>query len=163
MSRTTKSPPTEVVELKNMLNKYRTLSELFDGETNNEPNVKALMKLVEDFGKYLASRNVGLKTSQIRKFFDALKGIQKGLKGMEKELRNKGNNIKDLDLKAQQSIYRLKPALAYATGRHRKQLADFSDVVNIAIEKVKSKKDFDYLVEFVEYIVAFHKYYGGGD
>jgi len=33
----------------------------------------------------------------------------------------------------------------------------------MAMDKVEDKKDFDYFVEFLEAIVAYHKYHGGKD
>ena len=39
----------------------------------------------------------------------------------------------------------------------------FADIMYMAIERTKTVKDFDYFVEFLEAIVAYHKYYGGKD
>ena len=138
-------------KLKSLLDEYSTMSELYEGKTSNKPNVELLIPLLEDFGRFLA-QTVKLKTTQIRKFFDAVKHIHSELKQKEIE-----------DIQVRQRIIRLKPALAYATGRQRKQLRDFSVILYKAMGMVKSKKDFDYFVEFMESIVAYHKFYGGKD
>ncbi len=138
------SSPRHVTKLLDLMKQNRNMKELYD-----EKNVNTLIKALDEFGYHLA-KNARLKTNQIRKFFDAVKRIQT-------ELRNKR------EVPVRQRVIRLKPALAYATARQQKQLQDFSNVLNRAIDMVKDKEDFNYFVEFVEGIVAYHKFHGGKD
>lgn len=102
----------------------------------------------EQIGKKLA-KPLGLKTSQIRKFFDKLKSIQTEV--------SKENFQKFHD-----EIILLKPKLAYAAGRQN-QVKHLMEVIDPAISKIKNYEDFLRFVQFVETIVAYHKYEGGGD
>jgi len=67
------------------------------------------------------------------------------------------------EIAIRQRVIRLKPALAYATARQRKQLQDFSNVVIKAIDMIRDNEDFNYFVEFIEGIVAYHRFHGGKD
>ena len=146
-----RGPSKEFVELRDMLSKFKNMKELYEGKSSGKLNVETLLPLLENFGRYLA-KSAGLKSSQIRKFFDAVKNIQNEF--VQKEI-SKGE--------IRQRILRLKPALAYATARQRHQLQSFTDIMYMAMDKVEDKKDFDYFVEFLEAIVAYHKYHGGKD
>lgn len=140
---------SEAMELKKFVERFRTMTDLYEGQTEKKENVEILIEKIEGFGDYLAN-TAKLKTSQIRKFFDAVKKIQN-----EVRMKKSGN------IKAR--LLRIKPQLAYATAKQPRQLKDFAEVVYTAINKVKDEKDFEYFVEFVEAIVAYHKYYGGRD
>ncbi|MBO3464362.1 type III-A CRISPR-associated protein Csm2 [Aetokthonos hydrillicola Thurmond2011] len=54
----------------------------------------------------------------------------------------------------------LKPKLAYASAR-QKAAKPLADVMSAAIDKVKSKEDFERLVQLIESIIAYHKAEGG--
>ncbi len=54
----------------------------------------------------------------------------------------------------------LRPKLAYAAGRHRGRVKDFRDLLEAAIKKT-NEKNFAMFKNFVEAIVAYHKYHGG--
>jgi len=136
--------PAQVSNLLELMKSKSSMKELYTSE-----NVERLIEYLDSFGHHLA-RSAGLKTSQIRKFLDAVKRIQT-------ELRNRR------ELPVRQRIVRLKPALVYATARQKRHLQDFSIVVNRAIDMVEDDKDFNYFVEFVEGIVAYHKFHGGRD
>ena len=108
----------------------------------------------EEFGKYLASKDdegLPLTTSQLRKFFGAVKQIQ-----MKNEF-----DITDVVL--------LKPKLAYAVGRtkqnHRKndrsKIEDFNEIIAGCINLVNNKEQFNRFVSIFEAIVAYHKAAGG--
>ena len=142
----------EVIELKKFLEQKSTMSEVYEGETDGKTNVEKLLELLEKYGNYLANR-VRLNTNQIRKFFDTVKKI-------EIEFQKPGEIS---ETQVRQRVLRLKPSLAYAVARQQRKLKPFADVIYQAIEMVKTKKDFIYFVEFVESIIAYHKYYGGRD
>lgn len=54
----------------------------------------------------------------------------------------------------------LRPKLAYAAGRHKGRVKDFRDLLEAAIRKT-NEKNFAMFKNFVEAIVAYHKFYGG--
>ncbi len=140
---------SDVVELKRFIEGFNTMKDLYEGRTEDRENIEIIIEELEKFGNYLAKKAY-LKTSQIRKFFDAVKKIQN-----EARMKKTGN------IRAR--LLRIKPQLAYATAKQPKQLKDFADIVHMAIDKVEDEKDFEYFVEFVEAIVAYHKYCGGKD
>ena len=114
---------------------------------------------VEDFVKFGGDAdkitkelgNNDIKTSQLRKFFAAIKDIDIYLKDKKK-----------WDEKAKMQFYLLMPKLAYAKGR---KVIDnkFFELMKISMEKVGSGKeedildDFKRFVQFLESIVAFYK------
>jgi CRISPR-associated protein Csm2 len=113
----------------------------------------------EKFGKYLAGKEHGnaypksaLSTSQLRRFFGAIKRIQySGYKNYPELLR-------------------LSPMLAYAVGKDKNdkgenttRIVDFYTVIRKAIKTMnnKGKEEFNRFVQIVEAIVAYHKAAGG--
>lgn len=119
----------------------------------------------ENFAKHLVEEEkvqnnfvtLPLTTSQLRKFFGAVKNLQM-------DVLVSGYNESDFIM--------LKPKLAYAVGRVRKQyskcserrIEDFAEVISKAIDIVNSSKDnelaFKNFMNFFEAIVAYHKRYG---
>lgn len=93
-------------------------------------------------GKILASYEVGLKATQLRRFYEAMLAIRG---------------------KKSASLMILKPQLAYAKARASRELTPFFVVVNPLMERVRDAEDFSRLVHFIEAIVAYHKYHGGRD
>ena len=104
-------------------------------------------------GKEFA-RNI--KTNQIRNFFAHINTIRNEFKNLK---LNK-SSFDQLD----SSLILVKPKLAYAKGRN-KEVEPFQILMFETIDKVvKSKnkeKAYTNFFEFVEAIVAYHKYYGG--
>ena len=102
------------------------------------------VKFAEDFGSYLAKKDGDINalcTNQLRKFFGEVKRQQMS-----------GYNQMDFIL--------LKPKLAYAVGRtsdKKSKIEDFYDVMCVAIDQVKSEKDFRNFIKMFEAIVAYHK------
>lgn len=103
------------------------------------------VKFAEKFGSYLGKDEVDrritkLTTNQLRKFFGEVKRQQ--MKGYDKT-----------------DFVLLKPKLAYAVGRTKgeSKIKDFYEVMSIAIDEVKSEKDFKNFIKIFEAIVAYHK------
>lgn len=113
------------------------------------------VNFTEEFGKYLATNDEAgkaLTTSQLRKFFGAVKQIQ-----MKSEF-----DLTDVVL--------LKPKLAYAVGRAKGnnkgkhvKIEEFNDVIVSGINLVTNKEQFKRFVSIFEAIVAYHKAAGGKD
>lgn len=107
-------------------------------------------------GRYLASREVGLKTAQIRRFLDAFRRKNSSLRRRERKDGGEGVN-------AQDEAFLLEPRLAYAAGRQPNQVGPLFEVLKPAMERVREVDDFDRLTRFLESVVAYHKYHGGRD
>lgn len=109
-------------------------------EEGGEPLVKA----AEDLGNQL--ENKGLKASQIRKIYNAVKKIE--WSGFD-----------------QKQLVLLKPKLAYAAARDRerqKPVTLLKDVLTVAIDQVGDiPEKFQNFVDFFEAILAYHKDAGG--
>lgn len=105
------------------------------------------IKLYREWGHYLAEESDGLKSlssSQLRRFFGALKKIQA-----------------DFD-KLKGEIVLLDPKLAYAvgrdTGKTKTKIKKFYDLIKPLIGKIQAdKKRFKHFVNVFETLVAYHK------
>jgi len=125
----------EILQIKNEINKrFNNLEkEITDTST------------IINAGKILGAklRIAEVKTTQIRKFLDAVRKIQV-------------NFDKD-------NVIMLKPKLAYTVGRH-KNLKPLMEILDPAIDAgAKDQESFKRLVQLIETIVAYHRFYGGGD
>jgi len=112
-----------------------------------------LVQRADELGRILKDK--GLRMSQARDIFDELRQIE------SLWMREPAVAIRRIHL--------LRPRLAYRTKR-TPALEPLADVLNVAILEVlaptsdEEKHDrFARLMEFAEAIVAYHKYYGGGD
>jgi CRISPR-associated protein Csm2 len=132
-----------------LLGKSGQLKELY----NNAETLKDLLERIDKFAEELKS---GVKTTQIRKFYDKLRSLEQKLEKSKLSSQKK----EELNEQVRIGVLSLKPLLAYAVGRN-KQLRNLVDVLNVAIDKVKDYDDFKKFVEFFQTIVAYHKYHGG--
>jgi CRISPR-associated protein Csm2 len=107
--------------------------------------IRALVTHAETFGREL--REQRLETNQIRKFLDAINRLKSKLIGSQFS-------------EIESEIVLLKPKLAYAAARQN-VVKPLNKVMSAAIDKVKSKADFERLVNLVESIIAYHKEAGG--
>ncbi|MFN4147916.1 MAG: type III-A CRISPR-associated protein Csm2, partial [Runella sp.] len=115
------------------------------------------LNYLKEWGKYFAESETktengkervigGVSTSQIRRFFGAIKRIQADFDEMKGE------------------IILLSPKLAYAVGRdgNKTKLQEFYNTLSPLIEDIKEdKKKFQNFVNVFEAIVAYHKAAGG--
>jgi len=108
------------------------------------------MSTIEDgekLGEKLAIANIS--TSQIRKFLSAVNMINNKI-----QASNDNFDIKEV------SYLRVK--LAYQAGRER-NFKPFYPELNQEIVKIKTVEDFKEFAQFIEAVVAYHKFYGGKD
>ena len=130
----------------------------FQEKVTNETVVYA-----ESFAEHLAEESeekndiLPLTTSQLRKFFGAVKSLQMDITV---------HGYKESE------VVMLKPKLAYAVGRVKqknkyykeRRIEDFAEVLSSAIDMVNSSKTKDVafrnFISFFEAIVAYHKRYG---
>jgi len=121
------------------------------------------VKPLEEFGKKLAepekvqdrnnpnkwiTKKKAMSTSQIRKFFGAIKRIQADFDNLKGE------------------ILLLEPKLAYAVGKDKdnpkSKIDEFYKELSPLIKEInEDEKKFKNFVSIVEAIVAYHKVYGG--
>lgn len=109
----------------------------------------------EDGLAYREAKHYGnrLKTSQLRKFFDAIKDIE-----------NRVDDVDDIEWdRLRGRFYLLQPKLAYARARDLVP-EDFYRLMSTSMQKIRTddresfKEDYERFVRFLEAIVAYHKY-----
>jgi len=122
-------------------------------------DAKKLVVCSYALGKILASRVIGLKSAQLRRFYESLLNVR----AIVTAIRTKPNASELFDTKVMPEILMLKPQLANAKARQKREVTPFFNVINPLIDLVKSIEDYDRLCKFVESIVAYHKYCGGRD
>lgn len=128
-----------VAEIQREISSYNKLEDL---------PAEKLVSMADKLGQYL--KVIGLKTSQIRRFLDSTR-----------KLDNQFSRGKSFD---KELVVLLKPRLAYAAGRQRDKVGPLMDVLSPAIDRATaSYKSFKKLLALLEGIVAYHKFYGGGD
>lgn len=105
-------------------------------------NVKKLNEIGEKLGQYYASQK--LSTSQLRNILNEIEIVSRH-----------GYDEKRLQF--------LRYKLAYTAGRHSRTKVikdDFFPLMDSAIQKV-NQNNFEHFKNFVEAIVAYHRYHGG--
>jgi CRISPR-associated protein Csm2 len=125
------------------------------GEVSQLQNLESLsaerlVEMASQMGDFLANR-IRLKTSQIRKFLDAVN-----------EIKSKSVQQKPDDAFFRSECMLLKPKLAYAAGR-QDEVKPLMSVLGPCIDRVHKKEDFSNFYRFVEAIMAYHRFHGGRD
>lgn len=117
---------------------------------------EAITKIEKDTSQKLTENDKDKEISKIKdsaeqKLIIILKNIQK-----------KADDKKDKLIfpKIEADVVLLKPKLAYASARQR-SAKPLEEVMSVAIDQVKSTKDFERLVQLIESIIAYHKAEGG--
>jgi len=122
-----------------------------------EAESEKLIGFVDKIGKDLAKEKK-VKMSQLRKVLDAFEKVRSEIR------RGKGK------VDVREEVQPLKIHLAYAAGRQRKQeqqrdrtgpLDPLQKTLNIAIDRVYDEEDFKKLSQFIEGLIAYHKFHGG--
>jgi len=108
-----------------------------------------LVEFCDQFGNELKEDKV--TTSQMRKVFNEIKS-------MHRETRSPGHQ----EAFNPDRVKLLKPKIAYLAGRETR-LKPFKRVMDALIDKVRDEHDFGRLADFMEAVIAYHKYYGGRD
>jgi CRISPR-associated protein Csm2 len=121
------------------------------GLSEKDFDTEKLVKWAAEMGDFLAN-HIRLKTSQIRKFLDAVN-----------EIRSKGVQKPENDSFFRSQCMLLKPKLAYAAGRQPDTVKPLMVVLEPCIDKVHNKADFTRFYRFMEAIIAYHRYHGVSD
>ena len=130
---------SDINEVKSKINACNSLSEI---------PAKDFLDAETGYAHIVAKNSKGLKTTQLRKFFAALKKMEQKTTWEEIETE----------------FYLLKPRMAVGVGRGHVP-KDFYSVILTAMSKVDNveydetkMENFDIFVKFFEAIVAYHKY-----
>ena len=133
-------------EIKEVIQKINSLQSL------NQLDVKEIAK-EGGYAEQVAKSLKDLKTTQLRKLFGEIK---------ENERKLNEKDWKDIEA----DFYMIRPNLAYAKAR-RLVPDDFFKLMSVCMSKVDSgsdeqkKENYRRFVQFLEAIVAYHKYHGG--
>lgn len=145
------------------MEKYQYPNQKLEKEWIHNPITPEVVAWTESFGKHLCAykdnnqEKKALTTGQLRKFFGEVKRIDANVE------------------KYKEDLIMLKPLLAYAVGRDKKntgrglanktRIDDFAEEITKAIDAVLEgrnlKEDFKRFVKILEAVVAYHKRYGG--
>jgi CRISPR-associated protein Csm2 len=133
-----------IQDIKEKTSKYRT--NLYD-ELRIEDAI--------EYAEAIAIDMQMVKTHQIRRFFSAIKNIQKKVINVEDEVAFPADEYAELQM--------LRPQLANAVGRLHGQekmaMKNLLEILQPIFKTVKTNKDFARFVNFFESIVAYHKVY----
>lgn len=126
-------------EINNSINKIKSSDEL------SKLSADELVSIAEKVGKHL--RDIGLKTTQIRRFLDGVRKIDNQFKADKSKFKG-------------ELVILLKPKLAYAAREDK--VKPLMKVLDPAIDRgAKSYESFKKLIALIEGILAYYKYYGG--
>jgi len=114
-----------------------------------EKDAKELNSYASELGDHL---RYGLKQADKRKTGKALSSSQ---------IRNILDEIQRMHKFDKNKLQLIRPKLAYAAGRHGGRVKEFQQIMEKAIELVEDENDFEFFKNFVEAIVAYHRFYGG--
>ena len=109
-------------------------------------NSDAIIAEANKFAQFLAKSDQdgkAMSTTQLRRFYGEVKRIQ--LNGYDST-----------------EVKLLKPKLAYAVGRNKKdsKIKDFYNIISVAIDNINDESSFGSFIKMFEAIVAYHKLYG---
>ena len=111
-----------------------------------------MVRSADEIGKDLSHGRNSVKHAQVRHILDEVNRIRL-------EIRKRPGDLAG-DLLAR--IKLLKPRFAYLAGRDN-GLKPLYSVLSPMIDKTTDRHDFNRFAEFVQAVVAYHKFYGGSD
>ena len=122
-----------------------------------EGDARALVECADRLGRELNNR--GLKASQIRRIFGAVREIEMDWPRSSAAPAD-GRRARD----AQRQFLLLEPKIAYQEARNRREVSPLGDVLKPAIRLVEGDRQrFQHFVEFFEATVAYHRAAGGSN
>ncbi len=77
------------------------------------------------------------------------------------QIRNILDEIQRMTTYDANRLQLIRPKLAYAAGRHKGRLKQFREIIESAIPLISDNKKFVNFKNFIEAIVAYHRYHGG--
>lgn len=139
-------PNEKAREIKSKISNLHTMQDLLPKDFADEGGLAD--ELADSF------REGELKATQLRKIFHALKEIERDVK---REVR--GGHKKETDSFEASKLLLLMPDLAYAKGR-RLIPDEFYDILQLVLrKKVRTYADFERAMQFIEAVMAYHKFH----
>lgn len=114
-------------------------------------------------GRILSSPRVRLKTAQIRRFYEAILGLSAAMTSWTRHSKDFKNETEYFQQVIKSQLMMLKPELANAQARQPREFTPLFTVLNPCINRVNSPEGLRRLAQFMEAIVAYHKFHGGRD
>lgn len=114
-------------------------------------------------GGILSSSRVRLKTAQIRRFYEAILGLRTTMTSWTRHNQGITDETKYFQQVVKTPLMMLKPQLANAQARQPREFTPLFTVLNPCIDRVNSPEGLRRLAQFMEAIVAYHKFHGGRD
>jgi len=108
-------------------------------------------------GRILASFDVGLKASQLRRFYESL--LQ--MKALAGNIVGIPTSAALFKTKVLPQLLMQKALLANAKARMERQITPFFNVVNPLFDVTRDAEDLALLCDFIQATVAYHRYFGG--
>ena len=153
--------------------KLREAADIRDKIIADSPEAEGLEKLLDSeklvvcsyaLGGILSSSGVRLKTAQVRRFYEAILGLNTAMTSWSRdksiEAKDQFEYFRDV-ISAQ--LMMLKPQLANAQARQHREFTPLFTVLNPCIDRANSPEGLRRLAQFMEAIVAYHKFHGGRD
>lgn len=113
-------------------------------------------ELLESEAEKQAQKFSGLNTTQLRKFFNEVKALEKKLKDNNDSDEYFNKNLIPL-------IKMLKAKVSYSLARQEKkdfqQFKDFEEFLKRNIDNIKNKQDFKFFVLHFEAVIGYYYYY----
>lgn len=136
------------------------------------PEVEDLEKLLDGeklvvcsyaLGRILSSASVRLKTAQVRRFYEAILGLNTAMTSWSRHSQGITDKSEYFQQVIKSQLMMLKPQLANAQARQPREFTPLFTVLNPCIDRVNSPEGLRRLAQFMEAIVAYHKFHGGRD
>jgi CRISPR-associated protein Csm2 len=126
-------------------------------------STQILVESANGIGKELVDAR--LTTSQIRAIFGEIRRIEGDWRPSSEGGKAEEEKNKERAKRANRSLILLKPKMAYRAQKERgKGVSDLEKILSPAIDYVNGNRDnFLRFVDFLEAILAYHKYHGGRD
>lgn len=145
----TKGVDKDAIEWAEIFGRYLAQKDEYALNENNQ-----VIKIKKN-NEYKEQKLNPLSSSQLRKFFGAIKSLQNQIL-MDNQLKEDS----DLPQQFKKEILMLKPKLAYAVARAKSDFAkihNFYDVMATCIDSIQTKQHFKNFISLLEATVAYHK------
>lgn len=153
--------------------KLKEATDILERITGDSPKEESLEKLLDaeklvvcsySLGRILSSFKVGLKTAQVRRFYEAISALNAAMGSWSRDKSTKAETKSEyFDKAIEPDLMMLKPQLANARARQPRQFTPLFTVLNPCIDRVNSPEGLRRLAQFMEAILAYHKFHGGRD
>lgn len=133
----------------------KTMSYFVDGEEKKQLDDKLLDEKAREWANSFVfpSRGKSLKTTQMRRFYDELKAIERKILSGKDQAAREANFMRDKAL-----VTMFKAKAVYAEKREVSP-REFTQFIFDHVASIKDLKDFQAFLKVFEAVVAFHKFF----